>query len=63
MPKGHEQLKAVKTRDGSGYLYASTKKEGKTTKKRVDRLTSCKTNTTALLKQKQQYIKKVYNIL
>ena len=29
MPKGHE-LKAVKTRDGSGYLYASTKKEGKT---------------------------------
>lgn len=25
MPKGHEQLKAVKTRDGSGYLYASTK--------------------------------------
>lgn len=27
MPKGHEQLKAVKTRDGSGYLYASTKEK------------------------------------
>lgn len=59
MPKGHEQLKAVKTRDCSGCLYASTKKEGKTTdQEKVDRLTRCKTNTTALLKQKQQYIKR-----
>ena len=35
------------------------RKEGKTTdQEKVDRLTRCKTNTTALLKQKQQYIKR-----